>query len=268
MTQDPASPAPEPSSTRHAMLQVCLAVGLLCLTVLFLYLTFRVGRQGNSSTAPSAPPSPSPPEIHRFAVDDLSPLAAYLSDDLDEGRLRVAPPADWYVAPRDKKYLVQFLWMRQSALPRITIEANEASFPRLRDVTVAKLPEFREKFIAALDESTRQAVDENALMLILGDIPCLAYSMNKQFRLGTLEYPGERQVLVTLRKGRLYTVTLDVQAGGLVDRNGDAFAVVAGLQFVEPAASNEKPSDEANKPADGARGATDAGRAESKPDAS
>jgi hypothetical protein len=268
MTHDSTSSSAEPSSPRHPILQVCLAVGLVCVTILFLYLTIRVGRQGNSSTVPTAPPSTSPSEIHHFAVGDLSPLATYLSDDLDEGRLRVAPPKAWYVAPHDKKYLVEFLWMRQSALPRITIEASDASFPQLRDVTEANLPEFREKFIALLDESTRQTVDENAVMLIVGGIPCLAYSLTKQFRVGTLEVPGEREVLVTLHKGRLYTVTLDVRAGRLVDYNGDAFAVVAGLQFVEPASSGEKPLSpgETNKPADGAPEATDAGKAASTPD--
>ena len=267
MTHDTTSPSAGPSSPWHPVLRACLAVGLVCLTILCLYQTVRIRRQGAQTVRPSS----SKPEIHRYSPEDLSALAGYLSDDLDDGRLRVAPPISWYVAPRDKAYLVRFVFdrLRQSPLPRITIEAHDADFQHPRDVTQANLPEFLKQFTDSLDERTRRASEGRILMLMLGDVPCVSYTLNREFRVGTSRYKSEREVLVTLRNGRLYTVSLDVYAGKLLDSQGDAYAVVAGLRFVQPTASDKEqtPPDETNKKTDGESGTTAAGKADSTPDA-
>lgn len=235
MTHDTTSASAGPAGLRPLLLPACLAIVLVCLIVLFLYLTIRIGRQGR---APEVPPAPAPSEIHAYAVDELPPLAAYLSADLDAGRLRAAPPSDWFVASRDKQHLAQFVLDRtgQSPLPRIRIDARDAPFQQLRDVTRENLPEFLALFPAALDDATRGATAGRILMLMIGDVPCLRYTQNLEFRVGPRKYAGERGVLVTLRQGRLYTVTLDVYVGKLDVYNGDAFAVMAGLQFLPPTA--------------------------------
>ena len=152
-------------------------------------------------------------------MDELSDLGGYLSD-LDEGRLRAAPPVEWYVEPRAKDYVARFVFdrMRQSPLPRITIEARDADFQQPRDVNQANLREFLELFTNSLSEDTRQAVEGDLLMLVLGDVPCVAYKLNKQFRVGNRVYPAEREVLVTLSQGSpLYRDSgcLRGEAGGL-----------------------------------------------------
>lgn len=268
MTHDTTSPTGGVPSLRRQVLLACLAIGLVCLIILMLYLTICIGRRGNAAAVQT---SPIAPEIHEYTVDQFSALAGYLSDDLDEGRLRVAPPADWYVVPRAKDYIVQFVFdrTRQSPLPRITIEARDANFRQPRDVTRANLPAFLERYTGSLDRDTRQAAEGRVLMLMIGDVPCVVYTLNKRFRDGNREYAGEREVLVTLRNGRLYTVTLDVYAGKMELYNGDVFAVVAGLRFLPPASPDkEQPSgDKARKTADRESGTTDAGKAESTPDA-
>ena len=186
---------------RRPILLACLAMGC-CLIIGLMCLTIGIGRQEDPSTGPPAQAAASAPETYRFSVDELSDLGGYLSD-LDEGRLRAAPPVEWYVEPRAKDYVTRFVFdrMRQSPLPRITIEARDADFQQPRDVNQANLREFLELFTNSLSEDTLQAVEGDLLMLVLGDVPCVAYKLNKQFRVGNRVYPAEREVLVTLSRG-------------------------------------------------------------------
>ncbi len=266
MTHDTTSASAGRAGPRQLLLPACLAIALVCLIVLFLYLTIRIGRQGRAPAVPPAPSAPAPSEIYAYAVDELPALAAYLSADLDAGRLRAAPPIDWFVAPRDKQHLAQFVLDRtgQSPLPRIRIDARDAPFRQLRDVTRENLPEFLALFPATLDDATRGATAGRILMLRIGDVPCLRYTQNLEFRVGPRKYAGERGVLVTLRQGRLYTVTLDVYVGKLDVYNGDAFAVIAGLQFLPPAAPDPAAPDQEPPLAEtpGAAGAAGADAAE------
>jgi hypothetical protein len=264
MTQDTTSPNAGGWSPRRPILLACPAIRLACLIIGLLCLTIGIGCQDDPATGQPAP------EIYRFSVDELSDLGGYLSD-LDEGRLRAAPPVEWYVEPRAKDYVTRFVFdrMRQSPLPRITIEARDADFPRPRDVTQANLHEFLAMFTNSLDEGIRQAVEGDLLMLVLGDVPCVAYKVNKQFRVGSRVYPAEREVLVTLSRGRIYTVSLDVYAGKLEDYRADAYAVVAGFQFLQPTSSdNQQPAaSEANKNAVDGSEAAESGKTDSTPDA-
>jgi hypothetical protein len=240
-------------SRRRSVLLACIAVGLVCLTILFVYLAIHI-RRGHPTTTSEvelvAPP------IYRYSRDDLSALGAYLSDDLDEGRLRAAPPVDWYVKSRDKQFVAQFVFDRteQSPLPRIRIEAQDAGASEPGDVTEANLYDFLAHYRKSLDERTHQALERSLLVLVLGDVPCIAYTVHMEFRAKNKRaYPGERHVLVTHRRGRRYTVALDVYAGKLLDFQADVYAVVAGLQFVPPAAAGAEntPTAEADSDTDG-----------------
>ena len=81
------------------------------------------------------------------------------------------------------------------------------------------------------------------------------------------ELSGEREVLVTLRHGRLYTVTLDVNLGKMESYNADVFAVVAGLRFLQPTMSSEEtPSaKEPDETADDEMGSIEPGRGAAAP---
>ncbi len=267
MTQDTISPNAGGRSLRRPVLLACLAMGLI---IGLMCLTIGIGRQEDPSTGPPAQAAASAPETYRFSVDELSDLGGYLSD-LDEGRLRAAPPVEWYVEPRAKDYVTRFVFdrMRQSPLPRITIEARDADFQQPRDVNQANLREFLELFTNSLSEDTLQAVEGDLLMLVLGDVPCVAYKLNKQFRVGNRVYPAEREVIVTLSRGRIYTVSLDVYAGKLEDYRADAYAVVAGFQFLQPTSADKRQpaASEANKNAADGSEAGEAGKAVPTPDA-
>jgi len=264
MTHDATSPRAGGRSSRRPFWLAVLALGLMCATVGLVLLLTHLGRQRN----PAAQTDAGALEVLHYPVEKLSALAGYLSD-LDEGRLQAAPPVDWYIAPRDQDYVARFVFdrSRQSPLPRITIEARDAKFRQPRDVSEANLPEFLKRFAGSLDSDTRQAVEGSFLTLVLGDVPCVAYQTQRKFRVGNGEFLADREVLVTLRNGRLYEVTLDVRAGQLDDFRADAWAVMAGMQFPQPPASGETQpaADKANENAERAGGAAEAGKADAAP---
>ena len=245
MTQGTTPSDTEAGAPRHPIVLAWLAiVFLVCLIVAIVWLTISMWRQGSAAATPAASAPAETPEIYTYSVNELSALAGYLSD-LDEGRLRAAPPVQWCVAPRSKDCVARFVFdpTRQSPLPRITIESRDAGFPQLRDVNRANLHEFLAQFTRTLGDDAQPTVPRDLLVLVLGDVPCLAYTVNKQFRTGSRRFAAERHVVVTLRHGRLYTVSLDVYTGKLDDYRADVWAVVAGLQFPQPAATEpEEPS--------------------------
>jgi hypothetical protein len=251
MTLDTQSPSAAGSRRRHPLFYAGAAFGLIAVIVAVACLVFGRARHQEPALPATPPAAAATPEIQHYPTDQLSTLASYLPD-VDEGRLRVAPPIDWYIAPRGENYVARFVFdrMRQSPLPRITVEARVADSPKLRDVTEEKLLEFMEEFVGSWDKDTPPAVHDSLLPLVLGDVPCVAYRMSKRFRLGNRVYPADREVLVTLRRGRLYTVSLDVYAGQLDDYRADAWGVVAGLQFPEPDATDQPPpaADKADTP--------------------
>jgi hypothetical protein len=213
---------------------------------------------GCGPAPPAATGSRAKLDRFEFRVDELSDLAAYLAD-VDRGRLRVAPPVDWHTAARAQDYLVRFVLYPglDNPLPRITVEArdSEAAPAADREATLHQL----EGMATAVEQSEPQAHDIG--LLILGEVPCLRYIVPRTFRAGERSYRGEREVLITLANRRVYSVTLDVYAGKLDDYRADAFAVMAGLKFLqpqteaagEPAAEAES---ETKQEADGARPAT------------
>jgi hypothetical protein len=168
---------------------------------------------------------------YAYRVEELSDLAAYLAD-VDQGRLRVAPPVDWHVEPRSKDYVVRFVLYPglDNPLPRITVESRDGG------ATAAADAETKLRQLAAMAKAVEESepLAREIGLLILGDVPCVRYVLPRTFRARERTYRGEREVLITVADRRLYTVTLDVYAGQLDDYRADAFAVMAGLQFLRP----------------------------------
>lgn len=172
------------------------------------------------------------PEVFKYSLEELSQIGGYLPV-LDEGRLQVAPPVDWHMASRSKDYVARFLFdqNRRLALPRITVEVAEAEATDPRNLTKENLVAHVEALTSRIDDKLRQAVQESMRPMMLGDVPCVRYVVPKAFRQGDRTLRGEREVLQTIRDGRVYTVSLDVNASMLLEFRADVYAVVATMKF-------------------------------------
>ena len=80
---------------------------------------------------------------------------------------------------------------------------------------------------------------------MLGDLPCARYVVKKKFSQGERLIQAEREVLQTVRDGRVYTVLLDVHMGTLLKYRGDAYAVAATMKFPLAAEQDESESEKA-----------------------
>ncbi len=196
--------------------------------------------------SPSPPPVAAPPQIHRFDPSELAELGGYV-EDVDDGRLSLAPPVEWRRKLRDKAYVAQFVLTAQSPFPRITVHVRDAGFRAPRNVTDEKsLLQFLDQIKASLDRDSVKTL-EGPQPLMLGDVPCVRYVILMGFHLKNesgsedRSIRGDREVVETLSQGRIYSTILDTYEGKIADYRADAYAVVAGLRFQHPKSTDAEP---------------------------
>lgn len=178
-------------------------------------------------------------EGYSFATDE------YL-EPVDGGRLEIAPPKDWTRLPLDSNFLAQFYFKQRNDLPRIDVTVDPTPFEGFENVTEQNL----QKFAQAVDEdlkAQKRPFIEPVKPMIIGGTPCVRYVV--QFirvttdRRGTrLRIPAERQIIQTVRAGRLYTVDLRVLEETILRYRDAAYSVVATLKFHEVAESADEKS--------------------------
>lgn len=88
------------------------------------------------------------PEVPRLVSGRLPELGDYLPP-LDDGRLELAPPKDWVVAPRSSEYIVRFQAEAGSTYPSVLVEANPSE--RFKTVTPENLEAFAKSVAAELE---------------------------------------------------------------------------------------------------------------------
>ncbi len=201
--------------------------------------------QTTVSSDPARPDRALSADLPRYEVRELRAIGPYLPD-LDDERLRVAPPVDWYVVPRSSEYLVRFVRDRnnRSPLPRITMEVSPWEEERPEELDEQRVKIFRDMIAESLGASGTRALVEDVQPLVLGSIPCVRYVVDRQFQIGDKVIAGNREVIKTIQRGRLYTLYLDVYAGKLIDYRSDAYAVMANLQFLVPPGAAEEAAQE------------------------
>jgi hypothetical protein len=199
-----------------------------------------------SGCSPTPPPVAAPPRIHRFDPRELAELGGYV-EDVDDGRLSLAPPVEWRRKLRDKAYVAQFVLTAQSPFPRITVHVRKAGFRAPRNVTDENsLLQFLDQIKASLDRDSVKTL-EGPQPLILGDVPCVRYVILMGFHMKSesgaedRSFRGDREVVETLTQGRIYSVILDTYEGKIEDYRRDAYAVVAGLRFQHPKSTDDEP---------------------------
>ena len=221
------------------ILAVCLLLGL---TVGCQDESTSIQEPARSKPATEAASGPvEVPAYTKADLEELAKLGAYLPP-LDDKRIRVAPPLDWRVEPRDRAYVTRFAFdrTRRLPLPRITIEVEEIVLEDFLDVDAENQDEFVKLVNGSLEQKTRDAIIEVVDPIILGTVHCARYAVKKKFQQGGRTFTGNREVIKTLADGRIYTILLDVYPNQLPDYRADAYAVVAGMEFLSTDTSEEE----------------------------
>ena len=218
-----------------------LSICVFVVVVWVVYQKWNPPQNGKPQTVQNDPPSKLEDftgEPNRYALKDLNvELGEYLNADLDEGRVKIAPLMGWQLPSRSKDYLVYLNQSRAVALPRITVTVEEASLDDLETVDEDNLDQLSRFVLDGMPEGDRKRMIEPIKPLVLGDTPCIRYvirSKPTRFKPSGPARVYERQVLKTLREGRIYTVTLDVFESTIKEYRDAGYAVMAGLQFIEP----------------------------------
>ncbi len=178
--------------------------------------------------------------VKRYTIEQIGETLGGYLPPLDNQRLRIAPPADWHVQPRSRKYLARFVFdaTHRSPLPRITVTVDDANFDEPSELDDKSLGLFLDLLDSKMSDSARKGLIEPMKPMILGDIPCVRYVVGKVYRRGNRKIPGESQIVKTLHAGRIYTVTLDAYRGTLLGHHNEAYVVVAGMVFLAGESGN------------------------------
>lgn len=202
--------------------------------LLLLALGLSPGCGPKGTTAPAGPKVVSDPA--RLAVSDHLP-------PLDGGRIEIAPPKGWRVAPQSRDYLVRFFLdaTMRTQIPRIWVLAEASPFEGMDEITAANVEAFTEKIADRLGDDP--SVIERPKPMIIGDNACVRFVMLTRFNAaGRPSLTAERQVLQTVRGGRLYTIELHVVQGTILKYRDTGYAVMASLRAPQPLPAATPPS--------------------------
>ena len=172
-------------------------------------------------------------------ADPLPNLATPIGQ-LDEGRLLVAPPVGWRSLGPTRQLIARF-GKDFDTLPRIWIRAESLQAYKIDGVTnldESNVHAFGEQLTA---EFKRRGVSllEPVRAMSVGDRYFVRYVLATKFsrkdRHGTPTVKRtERQVLMTVAAGRIYTVDLHVSPNTIPAHRDMGYSVLAGLKFLSP----------------------------------
>jgi hypothetical protein len=181
-------------------------------------------------------------DLKHREIASLPAVGDYLPP-IDDGRLAVAPPADWSVLPRGRTYLLGLARGKPTELPRILVNAEEPPPESPEELTEENAAAFAELQDAELQQVAKQGkkkVHEYHLPIVLGETAFVRHVRQASLGAGT---PCIVQSLQTIRGGRLYTVELLVQIDAaqaneygqaLTEARDYGYAVAAHLKFAPP----------------------------------
>lgn len=173
----------------------------------------------------------------RISIDGL-PAADDKLPPLDKGRVKVPVPAGWKVLSKKKGYLARFFHTVRSNPPRINVtvvDPPQNDFPTATEENVDWLRDVVQEHIDGKLVEGEKLVDSYRT-IVFGNKPWV-----RCVRGGKLGNIGiERQILVTIADGRMYTVELMVIAHTLKKHRDSGYAVAAAMQFLGD--ESDKPS--------------------------
>jgi hypothetical protein len=209
------------------------------------------------ASKPAAKPAAKPLTLRTVSEDSLN-LAEVLGDanPVETGKLEIAGPLDWGRAPRSSDYIARFYLdrTRRTRLPRIWITAETISEPAIETVTKENVIEYATQVASQLKSESDQELLEPVIPMLIGSRPCARYVRQTRFPFkdgnNQRSVVGESQVLMTMVAGRQFTVDLHVLPGDIKQFRDLAYAVLAGMNFLDAAEPEpaEEPATE-DKPA-------------------
>jgi len=167
------------------------------------------------------------PGVTKIPADKLA-IGDYMPP-LDDDRIGIAKPQGWRALPRNSAYLTRFYQSNPNRLPRIEITVEVRTYGDLETVMSENIEQFA-KLVAA-DLGDLELV-ENVVPLQIGDTACARYVGRVELILAAeKKISAERQRLLVLQDGRLYTIDLLVLPNTLRRSRDAAYAVCASLRF-------------------------------------
>ncbi len=183
------------------------------------------------TTAKSGPAQPGTAKgVIRVPQDKLA-IGDYMPP-LDDDRVEIAKPQGWQALPRDSAYLTRFFQTNRNGLPRIEITVEPRTYGEIESVTADNVEQFAK--LVAKDLGDLELI-ENVLPLQIGETACARYVGRVDLKLAAGQtINAERQRLLVLQGGRLYTIDLLVLPNTLRQSRDAAYAVCASLRFGGP----------------------------------
>ena len=230
-------------------------VGTLCL--LLLTGCQSETEQSDSSTQKGSKPpeeSPAKPLTLRTVTADSLRLTEVLADAIpvEPGKLEVSGPVDWGLAPRSSDYIARFYLdrTRRTRLPRIWLTAKTIPEPAIATVTKENVVEYATNVAKQLASESDQELLEPVIPMLIGNRPCARYVRKTRFKFkdgnNVRSIVAERQILVTMVAGREFTVDLHILPGEIKQFRDLAYAVLAGIKFLD--ATESAPEDLPEEP--------------------
>jgi len=210
-------------------------------------LIFVLAGCSSSPTSPEAPlPSPGAGlVIKRVDASQLPELGNYFPA-LDEDRLMLAPPIEWNWASRREGYLARMHLdkTRRVRLPRIWVTVEDPPSGATDQLTEENLVAHA-RFVQSRLERDGTKLVEPVQPMVIGTVPCVRYVRATRYRVRektSQSLTAERQILETIQAGRRYTIDLHVHPGTILRHRDDAYAMLAGMEFLTPMTPLQPPT--------------------------
>lgn len=171
--------------------------------------------------------APAKPTIEVVDVTKLKPLGPELAP-LDDGRLTLAPPADWVLGSRNKDRLALFQLALDDAYPAIVLTVSEVQDA----VTLSSenVDAFAAELQSQLDTemaAKKFELGEPVKAVQIGDFLGVTYMRTAKAKNTKLE----RCFLETVHAGRRYQLEMRTRAGSLHRFRPYLYAVAVGMKF-------------------------------------
>ena len=143
---------------------------------------------------------------------------------LDEGRIEVAPPQDWYVPSRSSKFVIRFQADQTSTYPTIIVTAED--FEQVLDVSKKNVGDF----VKALKKA---GTAKNVAPIEIGSFAGATYRRKDKAKYDFKMISVDRLFVETVVAGRKYSFELRAREGSAEKYAPDLYAVARGIKVLE-----------------------------------
>ncbi len=152
---------------------------------------------------------------------------------VDNGRLEVAPPADWHVPPRSSKFVARFQQSEEEVYPSIIITAEDDGSGA--SVTKKNVARYAKKTADEMKKQKSAAkLAHTVLPVEVGSFVGIIYKRRGKAPFGFKKVVVDRRIVETVVDGRKYMIELRTREGDAERYQQHLLAVVGGLKFVDP----------------------------------